>query len=483
MKFNEKLAQMRKNNNMSQEQLADRLGVSRQAISKWESGTSMPDMAKILELCKILNCSLEELIDDGINRNTHENNNQKVDINNYIKELLDFITKTINMFWSMTFTEKLKCIIEILALIFIIFIIWGMAGSIVSGIFENLLRLLPDNVYQFIYSFCSVIYGLFGFVSGLLIVIHAFKIRYLDYFITIEDESAQNKTRELSIEDENLDNSKVKFIENKKNKIIIRDPKHSTYSFFKILGKIFIKITKVILLFIAIPCLISFISLVFGLIFSIWFLKNGIFFAGIAIIILGLIFINYLIIRFIYNFILNIKTKYNLLFAILIAGLTLIGLGSAISFCTYLNFDKKVITNKDIKHTTNTYNLKMEDNLILDFIEDDASKIVINNSNNDIKVEVFKENNSTVNIYDYKDETYDYDDDDDGSTNNKVFKVYSFRYAQDTDSELDQINKVLNQLKKKQRIEDEHKRISQIKITISQANYDKLKKNYQELYD
>ena len=77
----------------------------------------------------------------------------------------------------------------------------------------------------------------------------------------------------------------------------------------------------------------------------------------------------------------------------------------------------------------------------------------------------------------------DYDDDDDDSTNNKVFKVYSFRYAQDTDSELDQINKVLNQLKKKQRIEDEHKRISQIKITISQANYDKLKKNYQELYD
>lgn len=125
----------------------------------------------------------------------------------------------------------------------------------------------------------------------------------------------------------------------------------------------------------------------------------------------------------------------------------------------------------------------MEDNLILDFIEDDASKIVINNSNNDIKVEVFKENNSTVNIYDYKDETYDYDDDDDDSTNNKVFKVYSFRYDQDTDSELDQINKVLNQLKKKQRIEDERKRISQIKITISQENYDKLKKNYQELYD
>ena len=49
---------MRKKNNMSQEQLADRLNVSRQAVSKWESGNSVPDMTKIMELCKILNCSL-----------------------------------------------------------------------------------------------------------------------------------------------------------------------------------------------------------------------------------------------------------------------------------------------------------------------------------------------------------------------------------------------------------------------------------------
>ncbi len=38
MKFCDKLAKQRKNNNLSQEQLADQLGVSRQAVSKWESG-------------------------------------------------------------------------------------------------------------------------------------------------------------------------------------------------------------------------------------------------------------------------------------------------------------------------------------------------------------------------------------------------------------------------------------------------------------
>ena len=66
MKFYEKLVILRKKNNFSQEQLADRLGVSRQAVSKWESGTSVPDMDKMMNLCKILNCSLEELVDDGI---------------------------------------------------------------------------------------------------------------------------------------------------------------------------------------------------------------------------------------------------------------------------------------------------------------------------------------------------------------------------------------------------------------------------------
>ena len=47
MKFCEKLAKQRKNNNLSQEQLAEMLSVSRQAVSKWENGSSYPDMDKI----------------------------------------------------------------------------------------------------------------------------------------------------------------------------------------------------------------------------------------------------------------------------------------------------------------------------------------------------------------------------------------------------------------------------------------------------
>ena len=66
MQFYEKLSKLRKANNLSQEQLAEKLNVTRQAVSKWESGESYPDMAKIIQLCKILNCSLNELMDDGV---------------------------------------------------------------------------------------------------------------------------------------------------------------------------------------------------------------------------------------------------------------------------------------------------------------------------------------------------------------------------------------------------------------------------------
>lgn len=48
MKFSDKLQKLRKENNITQEGLADKLNVSRQAVSKWESGTGYPDTEKLI---------------------------------------------------------------------------------------------------------------------------------------------------------------------------------------------------------------------------------------------------------------------------------------------------------------------------------------------------------------------------------------------------------------------------------------------------
>lgn len=64
MKINEKIYELRKMHHLSQEELADKLNVSRQTVSKWELGESSPDFDKIVPLCEVFNISTEELLRD-----------------------------------------------------------------------------------------------------------------------------------------------------------------------------------------------------------------------------------------------------------------------------------------------------------------------------------------------------------------------------------------------------------------------------------
>ncbi len=66
MTLGEKLSKLRRENNITQEQLAERLGVSRQAISKWESDVSYPETDKLIQLGKLYNCSMDYLLKDEI---------------------------------------------------------------------------------------------------------------------------------------------------------------------------------------------------------------------------------------------------------------------------------------------------------------------------------------------------------------------------------------------------------------------------------
>lgn len=62
MKLSDKLAELRRGSNLSQEELAEKLGVSRQAVSKWESGTAQPELQKLIELSNLYNVSVDELL-------------------------------------------------------------------------------------------------------------------------------------------------------------------------------------------------------------------------------------------------------------------------------------------------------------------------------------------------------------------------------------------------------------------------------------
>ena len=464
MKFCDKLLNLRKKHNMSQEQLADKLGISRQAVSKWESASSLPDMDKIMQLCKILNCSLEELVDDDIPTKKDNLVKEKVDFTLYLKEILDFVTKTFNMFWSMRLFEKIVCIVEMVFVILIFYIIWGIGGILISDLFSNILSLLPRTVNITISYLWHFIYGIFGFAAGSILTIHIFKIRYLDYFITIEDGNTSEKKIEAPIEENvSSDDGKRKFIDSKKNKIIIRDPKHTPYSFFKLLSRWVMFFVKIILIFIAFPCVLSIVFLIFFATVSLIFIKDGIFFLAIFITFLGFILLNYLLLKVLYDFIFNLKENWRWIFNIFIGAISIVGIGIGISFAIYLGFEK-VDYNLGISKITS---IELDGNVnetILSFLENDNVQIIEDNNLTNPRLEIVHNNLKVPNLckYDYYIDSI-----------NRDYNIYdlSFYYKDDV---VDMVNYFIKNIKKKKRVDESSYEVklyaSKEKVTILENN-------------
>ena len=74
LKIGQYIQNLRKTKGMSQRQLADQLNISFQAVSKWENGESVPDTGILLELCEVLETTVEKLLNGG----TYALNQRKV---------------------------------------------------------------------------------------------------------------------------------------------------------------------------------------------------------------------------------------------------------------------------------------------------------------------------------------------------------------------------------------------------------------------
>lgn len=64
MTFEEKIVRLRKIKNLTQDEFASAVGVSRQAVYKWESGQSYPEVLKLIEIKKLFGISIDDLLDD-----------------------------------------------------------------------------------------------------------------------------------------------------------------------------------------------------------------------------------------------------------------------------------------------------------------------------------------------------------------------------------------------------------------------------------
>jgi len=81
MTTGQKITDLRKKNNITQEQLADLVNVSRQSVSKWESDLAYPETEKFISLSRIFNCSVDYLL-----RGDSDNNENSVNFENESKK-------------------------------------------------------------------------------------------------------------------------------------------------------------------------------------------------------------------------------------------------------------------------------------------------------------------------------------------------------------------------------------------------------------
>ena len=108
--INEKIKLLRKQNNMTQEELADKMNVSRQAVTKWESGAGTPDVGNLEGLAKIFSISVDQILSDEI---TDKNDNvSRTEFDIFAKDDFEFDFGNANRL-DLTLGEQEKVLIEI----------------------------------------------------------------------------------------------------------------------------------------------------------------------------------------------------------------------------------------------------------------------------------------------------------------------------------------------------------------------------------
>lgn len=131
MIFGERLYELRNKNNLSQEELAEVLDVSRQSISKWENDKAYPEMTRLLFMSDYFDVSLDYLM-RGIEK---ENNEEKVTADDADKNSNDkYKTKNILLVWN-NFLSNLSPKQKTLFMLLYVLIICSLVALIVSVIY------------------------------------------------------------------------------------------------------------------------------------------------------------------------------------------------------------------------------------------------------------------------------------------------------------------------------------------------------------
>lgn len=377
MSFRKNLEYLRKGKNFSQEELAFKLNVSRQAVSKWESGGAYPETDKMLSMCKIFNCTLDELMNDDI-AELKKDQERKYSFNDLVDEVTDIVKRTFHMFDNMNIRSIFRFLFEMFLLILAILILhipFNYLFQLGSGVFVN----IPGNISQLFISLWNLITEVVYIVVAVVTFVYIYKIRFLDKFEEVKKIDIKNDDKENEI------TVKQEINRNKSKKVEIRNYDFGVFSF---IGKVALLCIKCFIAFLSLPIIFLLLCSVAGVVIGIVFMYNGVFFIGIIILLLSAIIFTIGLQYIIYNFIVNHRSNWQKLFVVFLISILGFGIGVGI---TVLEFTKMTVSSQapmNVKNTIKVETYKMRDNLLLQSAPSYIEYVVDNSLVDSIKVEV-----------------------------------------------------------------------------------------------
>lgn len=375
MSFEKKLQSLRKAAGLNQEELAEELGVSRQAVSKWESGTTYPEMDKLILMTRLFKCTLDDLVNDEIKNPSVEGGEKKKQSS--VDSLLEFITKSISMFNSMKLSSVIKCFLEIIVLVFMLMIFSSLVYAIIESVISSIFR---ASYYQ-IYVFFE---GLLLFTLVILdsiITFQFYKIRYLDYYDKLvyqyevksfKKDKTDDNVLELKKEDKMEMNSEETSQMKARERIVIRDPNHKPLAFLSIFSKLVIFVYRALLRFITIPFVCLLIALTIFTVIVIYLISYNTIFIGVSIAGLASIVLTVLIIRTLSDDLFPKKYPIKIMTIIFLIFVVLGGIGIGVSIVSLNNIKFELIDTYTKVEKEYPYN----DKLYLNFLENEGKHIV-----------------------------------------------------------------------------------------------------------
>lgn len=465
MKFGENLQKLRKEKGISQEQLAEQLGVTRQSVSKWESGNSYPEMDKIVAICNLFHCDMDVLINKDI---TEER--EKKDASSVVKEIFsgvtNYVKKTIYLFEH----KSLKDIIKMCAQVFIIIcviLLFAIPFMLLKEIVVSLFYTGNNWFSIFFAKFWNFIFNGGYAILAIATFLYIFKIKFLDNEeIIVEEVEDKTQNSEEVSEDNSSKTASSKSSEKKKVKII--KVKKNDFSLLDLLVKAITVCLKCLFVLFLIPIIIGTIMLLIGLVLLIVLIFKGLFLAGPILLFLGGIVFAIVLIELMLDFIFNLKFSKRRIIITIISSIVVSSIGLGLSIWYFLNLNVINDVPTSFKTETKEEIYTMTDDFLIHY--DDYS---FNTR--------FVEDNSLTNQVRVRIDYYTIANDVSlERTDNEVYLNYEavdgVNIKQITDS-------IIKDLKhNKIHTYDQLGQVS-ITITTSKINVDKIQDNYQKYLD